>query len=289
MNHIIKFTKLSKLIPLCFFVLYSCDYFPRTIDEEVVATAFGEKLYISDIREIIPDNASSEDSINIVRRYVDNWVRQQIILEHARKSLSKEQMDFEKKIRDYENSLIIYAFENQFIRENLDTTIKKSQIKEYYENHKEDFKLKENIVKVTYVKVPLNAPDQNLLRRLYRSNEPEDLAELEEYCTQHAATYYIDTDAWLLFNELLREVPVRSSNQEAFLQNNRFIEISDEYYRYFLYIHDFRLKDNISPVSFAKENIRNIILNYRKHELIKKLRNELYRNAVKSNNFEIFI
>ncbi len=283
------FVKILALVPLSLFILYSCDYLPKKVDEEVIATAYGEKFYRADLENIVPPNVSQEDSINIVRRYVDNWVRQQVVVEFARKNLSEEQMDFEKKIREYKNSLIIFAFENHFIGENLDTTVKHDQISEYYESHKQYFKLKENIAKVTYAKVPLNAPDQHIPRELCRSHDPEELEKLENYCIQHAATYFIDTDTWLVFDEVLREVPVRTSSQQTFLRNNRYVEISDQYYRYFLYIHDLKLQGNESPLSFAIDNIRNIILNKRKQELIKNLRNELYREAIKSGNFEIFI
>ena len=280
---------LKVLIPILLLTFNSCDYMPGAADEDVVAEAMGEKLYTSDLQGIIPEGISANDSINLIRRYIDNWIRQQIFLEHAKKSLSPEQMDFEKKIRDYSNSLTIFAFENNYIQKNLDTIVEENQIKEYYEKHKEEFKLKDIIVKVTYVKVPRNAPDQNLLRRLYRSTDPEDMASLEDYCTQHAAAFYTDIDSWLLFNEILREIPIQASNRGAFLRNNQNVEISDDYYRYFLYIHDYRLKDNISPVGFVTENIKNIILNRRKQELINKLRNDLYRDAVKSNSFEVFI
>ncbi len=287
MERIAKLLKV--LIPVLLFAFNSCDYMPRAVDEDVVAEAMGKKLYTYDLKGIVPEGISANDSINLTRRYIDNWVRQQIFLEHAKKSLSPEQMDFEKKIRDYRNSLTIFAFENNYIQNNLDTVVEKTQIKEYYENHKEEFKLKDDIVKVTYVKIPRNAPDQNLLRRLYRSTDPDYMASLEDYCTQHAAAFYTDIDSWLLFNEILREIPIQASNRGAFLRNNQNVEISDDYYRYFLYIHDYRLKDNISPVGFVTENIKNIILNRRKQELINKLRNDLYRDAVKSNSFEVFI
>lgn len=277
------------LLPVLFFMINSCEYIHRPVDEDVVATALGEKLYVSDLENIVPKGTSPSDSLNIIRRYVDNWVRQQVFLDHARKTLSPEQMDFDKKIQGYKNSLTIYSLENHHITNNLDTVVKNSQIDEYYENHKGEFKLKDNIVKVSYVKIPRNAPDQNILRRLYRSSDPDDLIKLEEYCTQHAATFFIDINSWLLFNEILREVPIHAPNQETYLRYNQNIEITDEFYRYFLYIHEYRLKESISPVGFVTENIKNIILNRRKQELINKLRSDLYREAVKSSSFEIYI
>ncbi len=282
MKEKIKYLKI--LLPISFLLFFSCDN-----DDEIVATAFGENLYMSDLKKIVPEKTSPNDSIYIVQQYAKNWIRQQVFLEHAKNNLSGDQMDFENKVRNYKNSLILYAFENQLLQDKLDTVVESSKINEYYDNHKEEFKLKENIVKVTYVKVPRNAPDKNQIRRLYRSTDPEDLVKLENYCTQHAATYFIDSKSWLQFNEIKREVPIQTSNQENFLRNNQNIEISDDHYRYFLYIHDYKLKGSISPLSSVKGDIKNIILNRRKQEFIKKYRNELYRKAIKSNKIEKFI
>lgn len=276
-------------IPVILLLLNACDLIPKTIDKKLVAVAYGKNLYMEDLQNIVPSGSSPTDSINIIKRYVNNWVKQQIFLENAKNNLSPEQMNFENKIQNYENSLIIYTFENNLIQKNLDTIIKENQINEYYENNKEEFKLNEHIVKVTYIKVPLDAPDQGTLRSLYRSSNLEALEKLEDYCTQHAATYFINTDTWLFFNEILREMPLRRSNQSAFLKNNRYVEISDNYYRYFLYIHNYKLKGSVSPKSFVTGNIKNILLNQQKKEYINKIRDKFYRDAVKSNHFEIFI
>jgi len=50
----------------------------------------------------------------------------------------------------------------------------------------------------------------------------------------------------------------------------------------------FKIKDNLSPLGFEKENIRNIMINKRKMELIDKMQNDLYKEAEKNNDFEIF-
>ncbi len=283
------FNKIACILLFFSFIFSSCDYLPGTIDEDVVATAYGEKLYMSDIQEIVPDGATSSDSVNIIKKYIDNWIRQQIFLEHAMKNLNKEEKDFDSKIRDYKNSLIIFAYENQVLKQKLDTVVNQEKVKEYYESHKKEFKLKDNIVKVNYIKIPKKAPDQDYLKRIYKTSDPRKIVELEEYCVQNAATYHLSLDAWLIFSELLREIPLNISNQENFLKNNSFIEISDDYYRYFLYIHDYKLKGSISPLTFVEGEIKKIILNYRKQQFINKLRNELFREADNANSFEIFI
>ncbi len=257
-------------------------------DDTAIARAYNNYLYHSDIKHILPPGTSRADSAAIVQRYVDNWIRQQVYLHHAKENLDADMREFEKKVRDYQNSLIIYAYETELLRQEMDTVVSESQIVSYYENNQDDFQLKENIVKVVYLKVPLDAPNMGQVRRLYRSTDPDDLEQLEEYAVQNAASYLIDDGSWLLFSELLREIPIRTSNQESYLRNNRHVELNDDYYRYFLNIMDYKLKGSNSPLAFERDNIRKIILTQRKHQYIDQKRNNLFQHAAQNNSFETF-
>jgi hypothetical protein len=44
----------------------------------------------------------------------------------------------------------------------------------------------------------------------------------------------------------------------------------------------------VSPLEFVKEDIKNIILNKRKVELARKLEDDVYENAAKRKDFEVF-
>jgi len=55
-----------------------------------------------------------------------------------------------------------------------------------------------------------------------------------------------------------------------------------------LKIDEYKISDNISPLEFVSGEIRNIILNKRKVELAKKLEDDVYENAAKRQDFEVF-
>ena len=57
---------------------------------------------------------------------------------------------------------------------------------------------------------------------------------------------------------------------------------------YFLKIDAYKISDNVSPLEFVKQDIKNIILNKRKVELARKLENDVYENAAKRKDFEVF-
>lgn len=122
----------------------------------------------------------------------------------------------EKQLVDYKNSLIIYAYEKELVRQRLDTIVSDAMIQEYYNVHPKDFELKDNILKVVYVKVNKKVPNLTKLRTLIKSDKPKDKIELEVYCKQFGQNYFLDDNVWLLFEDLLKEVPIETYNKELF-------------------------------------------------------------------------
>lgn len=270
------------------FIFTSCNLIDTRRGDDRVARVNDKHLYKSDLAELVTPGTNPSDSAVIVKRYIENWIRQQVYLQEAENNLSSEKLDFESKIQNYRNSLVVFTYENELIAQELDTVITEEVMKEYYENHQDEFRLRDNIVQVNFVKLPIDAPDINQIRSLIRSEEPEDLEELEEYCLNHAAGYFLDQESWFIFTDVLREVPLNPSNHATYLRNNKFVELNDQYYRYFLYIRDYELEGSPSPLTFQADNIKAIILNHRKQELVNDFRQRVYRDAVKNNAFEIF-
>lgn len=253
-----------------------------------VARVLDKYLYRSDIAHLVPSGTSAEDSIRIVKSYINNWVREMLIVKKAEENLSDEKKNVEKQLQDYRNSLITYAYERELINQKLDTVVSDQEIEEYYNANKRNFELKDNIIKVRYIKVNKNAPYLDNVRKWYKSDNVKDIQSLQSYCIQFAENYYMDEDTWLLFDDLLKEIPIETYNKELFLQNNRYVEVQDSLSLYFVNIKGFMVKNSASPLSFEKQNIRNIILNKRKLELISRMKNDVFNAAVNNKDFEIY-
>lgn len=258
-------------------------------NREVIARANNAFLYLDNIKDIVPHGTSSKDSLERLKKYIDNWVREALVIQKAEDNLTDEQKNVEKQLQDYRNSLITYAYEKELVKQKLDTTIENQEIEQYYNNNRNNFELKDNIIKVVYVKVNKKAPGINKLQKWYKSDNLKDKELLAGYCHQFAENFYLDDNSWLLFDDLLKEIPIQTYNKELFLQNNRFVEVSDSTNSYFLNIKGFKIRNSLSPLSFEKENIKNIILNKRKLQLITKMKEDIYNDAANNKKIEIFI
>lgn len=274
---------------MAMFIL-SCKYVTKenTVERKEVARVYDLYLYEDDLAEIIPSGTAEEDSVLMARNYINNWVRQHVVLHKAENNLSDREKQVEKQLSEYRNSLIRHIYETELIRQRLDTNVSEEEIETYYKNNPRNFELRDNIIKAIYIKTKSNAPKLNKLRQWYKSNDNKDRMALEEYCHQFAIDFNLDDDSWVLFDELLKKVPIKTYDKEEFLKNNRYIEITDSNETYFINIKGFMIKQSLSPLSFEKDNIRAIIINRRKLELVKEMEKAAFDQALKNNDFEIY-
>lgn len=278
---------------LAIFSLASCGETAETSESpenkgKMLARVFDNKLYESDLRTVIPAGTAPDDSARRAESFINTWVREKLLVHKAELNIGKNQKDIEKQMQDYRNSLVIYAYEKELVSQKLDTVVSDAEISAYYDQHPNDFELRDNIVKVVYVKLDKKSPNQNKVPNLVRSEKPQDRQELENYCRQFAVNYFLDENSWLLFDDVLKEVPIETYNKELFLQNNRYITVTDSMFNYYVNIKGFMTRNSHSPLAFEKENIRNIILNQRKRELIERLHNDLYKEAMENKDVEVF-
>jgi hypothetical protein len=253
-----------------------------------VARVYDKYLYADELSGMVPSGTSGEDSAKIILNYITNWTKEILILRKAEANLSDEQKNVEKALEAYRRSLFLYAYEKELIRQKLDTVVSNEEIEEYYRKNQNNFQLKDNIIKVLYVKVNKKAPQLAKLRMLYRSDIPKDRDALQSYCHEFAENFYLDDNSWLLFEDLLKEIPIETYNKELFLHNNRFVEVADSLHYYFVNIKGFKIKNSISPLAFEKENIRNTIINKRKLQLINSMKEDVYRDAEEKKDVEYY-
>ena len=260
----------------------------KSAADKPVARVYNKFLYPRDLEGVIGKNMSYQDSAKRANSYIKNWFKKQLIIAKAESELALDQTEIERKILDYRYAIIAHEFKKDYVNNHLDTVISDAEIARYYENKKDNFVLKQNIFKGAFVKLPLKAPKIRRFRKLFRSEKPEDKEELRSYCVQFALNYSLEEDAWLNFDEVIVNSPLMSiPNKVQFLRNNKNYESKNEDAIYFLKINSYKISDEISPMEFVEDQIRNIILHKRKVDLINELEDDIYNKANESNEIEI--
>lgn len=283
-----KITPSVVLLTAAMLLATSCSLLNRKKDDTPVARVFDKYLYAGDLEDAIPRNVSESDSITLAKRYINTWVKDQLLLHYAEQALSEEQMDFEKQIEEYRKSLLIYSYRQKLLQQKLDTVVSESEINSYYENNSNNFMLSQEVVKATFVKVPLNLTGVDDVRRWSRSTDPADAEKLEKFCINYADKYDNFNNKWIYFSRLKEEMPLKIDQPSRFLKYNQNIETSDSSFRYFLHVSEMKSEGEIAPLEMVKDDIRSILLNKRKIEFFQSLETRIFNEGQSKNQFEIY-
>jgi len=253
------------------------------------ARANNSYLYKDELIGIVAPATPPEDSAKLVEAYINSWLRKQLLIQEASRKIDINEAEVERKVLDYRYSIIAYEYQNYFVNKNLDTSVSNAEIEKYYKENVDNFILKQNIVQATFVKVPQNAPRTNKIKDLIYSNREKEEQELKSYCLSFSAAYHISDSTWMVFDDIVKNSPLAEiPNKIQFLKTNPYYETSDNNFLYFLKVERYRISDNVSPLEFVRDDIRNIILNKRKVDLAKKLEDDVFKEAKDDDDFEIY-
>jgi hypothetical protein len=257
-------------------------------EKKPIAKIHDQYLYLSDIRNVIPDNKSKEDSTMIAKNYINDWIKKQLLLKKAEENLDQESKDIRKQIENYRASLLIYRYQQQLIDQKLDTVVREQEIRSYYNQNSSNFILDKHLVRVLYFKLAENSPNIEKVRQWYRSNDEEDLVKLKDYCYQYAEKFDDFDNSWIEFSALMQNIPHKVDNPRNFFKRRKTLEVEENGVHHFIRINDYKLKGSTSPLGYVKDRIKSIIINKRKHQLLEKLENDIYNEALNHNEFVIY-
>lgn len=275
-------------IVLCSSLLVSCDYFKQANEQDTIARVNDSYLYKTDIKKLISENTSPEDSTLIVNNYITRWATQQLLIDQAKINLTAEKLEqFDKLVQEYKTDLLTEAYKNVIVDKELDSVITEQEYQSYYNENKENFKQRDLLVKLRYVQLPLNYEGLSSVKeKLNRYNE-KDRKSLNSQDYQFVTSNFNDS-VWIKKDVLLHVLPVLKGNNEQVLKKSNFAQLQDSLGVYLVKIENVLNPNDTAPLSYIKPTLKQIILNKRKLELIKKLETDITKDAIETNNFEIY-
>lgn len=283
-------------IALLFVIAFSgCDYLSSesstssSNSETLVASVGSSYLFEADIANLAEPGMSSEDSARITEQYVRNWIKKELLVREATSNVRIDQSEIDRKVADYRYTLLSYEYQKLKIQQLLDTTVTDEEILSYYTENQENFALRQNIIRGRFLKINQRAPKKADARRWIKSSRRQDLNYLKDYAFQFASSYSLEDSTWLKFDDITKNSPFSTlTNKIQFLRTTQYTEETDSLYLYLLKIDDYKISEEISPLEFVREDIKNIILNKRKVELAKSLENEVFQKAKENEDYKIY-
>ncbi|WP_242670078.1 peptidyl-prolyl cis-trans isomerase [Gramella sp. KN1008] len=270
-------------------LLVGCEYFQQSDNRKVVVRVNDSFLYEEDIRALINDDTSPEDSSLIVSNYINRWATQQLLIDRAELNLPEaQQREFNDLVSNYRNELYTNAYTEAVVSRDLDTSLNKDEISNYYEANKENFILNEDLVKLRYINLASNSNNLDEIKRKFIRFNQEDQDDLTNMALQFK-NYSMNDSVWVKTKSVYNKIgPLSVEDRERLVKKSNFMELQDSLNVYLVYVNDVLTRNEQAPLEYASATIREILLNKRKQALIKELEKEITKDAIKNNEFEIF-
>lgn len=246
-------------------------------------------LHWSDLRQVIPLDAAPEDSVALAKRFIDGWIRQQVVMHVAEQNRSEDAPDMDALLEDYRRSLVIFNYEQALVEQKLDTSVSAAEIQAYYESDQANFELKEDIVRARWFKV--NEPEIRVLRKMeerFLSGDQTKMREVEIWLAQRGVSIVDRTANWTSGSELRAELALPEGLDLRTLTTGRQVT-KEGSAAWFLEVIEHRNGTSPAPIEMVEQDIRSVLLNKRKLQLIAAMRDEVYRQAMENKDVEQYV
>ena len=267
----------------------SCTFFKKTDDRVPVARVNDSYLYYDDIKDLVAEGISKEDSTLVVQNFINRWATQQLFVDGALVNLSEsEQEEFNKLVKQYKNDLYTKAYIEALVKKNMNTAVTSEEATEYYNLNKDVFRLNEELLKFRYIHVDPNILDYNTIEQKFRRYNKKDKKDLEAISIQFKS-YSLNDTIWIKASQVIKKISaITLENKDQLLKKSNFVQLKDSLGVYLMQINDVLLRNDTAPLEYVRPTIDQIVINKRKLELIRELEKDITKDAIKNKQFEIY-
>ena len=271
-------------------MIVSCDsLWKDNSNEEPIARVGELYLYKEDIKPLLTANMSKADSASFVNDYINNWASKQLLLSKAKINLSEEKLaEFDALVDTYRTDLYTRAYKEALVQQGSDSVISQYQLEAFYEKEKENFKLKEKLIRLRFIHLPPQFMNKETVVDKLKSFKEEDIRYLDSIGVQFKKLNFNDS-LWVTASRVREEIPsLTLENQDRYLKKSQFFELQDSLGVYLAKITGVLEINDIAPLSYIKPSIRQVLLNRRKLDYIRRLETEIIDEAIKEKEFEVY-
>jgi hypothetical protein len=246
-------------------------------------------LYEKDIKDLILESTTKQDSIIRVNNYINHWATQQLLINGAEINLSEEKLiEFNALVQQYKSDLYVNAYLEALVKRSIDTSVTREEAQEVYDRNIETFKLNEELIKFRYINVSENNINLKDIEERFKRFDKDDKTILDSIAIQFKS-YSLNDSIWIRLNQVIAKIPVINlDNKKELLKKSNFIQLKDSLGLYLMQINEVLLRNDLAPLEYVMPTIKQIVINKRKLEFIKQLEKDITKDAIKNKQFEIF-
>lgn len=254
-----------------------------------IARANDSYLYREDIAGLVPAGTSKADSVEIIRNYIDRWASRKLLLNAAEINLGDERKsEFDALVRRYQADLYTKAYIDEIVNRSADTIVSDEALEIFYKENKENFRTNGMLVRLRYIHLAKDNPQFGAIRSRFFDYRKSDKKFWDTYALQFKS-FAMNDSVWVDMNQIYAKLPfITPDNRDRFIAPGKKIEHPDATDVYLVKIVNVIDQNKVSPFEYIKPILRDVIVNRRKLELIKKIEKEITDDAIKDNKYEIY-
>lgn len=259
---------------------------PKT---DAVARVNDSYLFPDELNGIVPAGTSKPDSIAIIKNYIDRWASRQLLYDAAEVNLGKErQEEYNQLIEQYRADLYTRGYLEEIVKQSVDTVISDNDVAAYYKANKENFRTTGTLVKLRYLYMAKDHPKFATVRSRFLSGNKKDQKALNDMSIQFKNFAFNDT-TWVDMSQVYQKLPfITPENRAKYVAGSMSYQYPDSAGVYLVKVRSVLDKGQVAPYEFIAPTLRQLIINNRKLELIKKFEKEITDDAIKNNKYEIY-
>lgn len=267
----------------------SCNYFTKEIKPEAIARVGDEYLFVEDIINLVPAGSSKADSIQIVESFINRWASQKLMIAKADLNLrDSDKMEFDNLVEQYKVDLYTKAYIEELVKQTIDTSVSVEELKEYYTSNKDNFRTSEALLKLRYIHLQNDNPKYEIIKQKFFDYNKKDRQFWETYKLQFK-DFALNDSVWVEMNQVYKKLPfVTPENRDTYIAAGKSIQYRDSLDMYLVKIVNVTNKNQVSPFEYLQPTLKQVIVNKRKVELIKKIEKEITDDAIKDKEYEVY-
>lgn len=270
-------------------VFTACTFFESNKNTEAIARVNTDYLYAADIENLVPPGVSKEDSIVIVRSFIDRWASQKLLIKVAEVNLNKnKKAEFDTLIQQYKSDLYTKAYLEEIVKRTVDTVLSEKELRDYYKENKDNFKSNETLVRLRYISLQRDNPKVDLIKSKFFDFRKSDKKFWDTYTLQLNSFAFNDS-IWTALSQVYDKLRfITPENRESYILPGKTIQKFEDKNVYFVKISNVIDKNEVAPYQYLRPTLREVILNKRKLDLIKKFEKEITDDAIKDKKYEVY-
>jgi len=266
-------------------VLGACGDKDTGNKDREIAKVYDKSLLASETVGVVPPGTQPQDSALLVNAFIQRWISDQLLMYEAERNIPKD-ANIDKLVRDYRASLVRFNYEEQLIGQKLDSTVNETEVRQFYEAHKDEFQLQSTILKCLLVKMPVSGPNSEM-NKLWNSRSDSDAAKMMELAKSKATLALLDRNKWYRLDEVAAILPQGTLTADN-IGSRREGTLSEGDYKYYYRVLETVRGKETAPFDYVQEQASKVILHKRKQDLLENWKKEVYDNELRRGNIKVF-